>query len=113
MMEERVRTFTRTETDLGRELEESKPTTREIAHAVQYSYLMVSKAVVDFSLEIIDATQENLNTAIDFARQLPEVKSPSILLEVSATQAGKQLETLTRQAQELTGLAQRAVTHTA
>ena len=113
MMEEWVRTFARTETDVGPELEESKTTTREAAHAMEYSYMKVSKVVVDFSLELIDATQENLNTVLDFARQLPEVKSSSIFLEVSATQAGKQVENLTRQAQELTGLAQRAVSHTA
>ena len=115
MMDERLaRTSARTVAGLGPDtLEKSKTTTREATHAVQYSYMMVSKAAVDFSLELIDAAQENLNAAFDFARQLPEVKSPSIFFEVSATQVRKQFENLTRQAQELTDLAQKAVTDTA
>ena len=115
MMDERLaRTSARTVAGFGPDiLEKSKTTTREATHAVQYSCMMVSKAAVDFSLELIDGAQENLNAAFDFARQLPEVKSPSIFFEVSATQVRKQFENLIRQAQELTDLAQKAVTDTA
>jgi hypothetical protein len=115
MMDERLaRTSARTVAGFGPDiLEKSKTTTREATHAVQYSCMMVSKAAVDFSLELIDVAQENLNAAFDFARQLPEVKSPSIFFEVSATQVRKQFENLTRQAEELTDLAQKAVTDTA
>jgi hypothetical protein len=93
--------------------EESKTTSREAIHAVQYSHVMVSRDAVDFSLELIDAAQENLNTAFDFARQLPEVNSPSILFEVSAGQVRKQFDNLTRQTQQLTDLAQKVLTDTA
>jgi hypothetical protein len=90
-----------------------KATTREAIHAVQYSHVMVSKAAVDFSLELIDAAQENLNAAFDFARQMPKVNSPSILFELSAGQVCKQLDNLTRQTQHLTELVQEVVTGTA
>jgi hypothetical protein len=47
---------------------------------------MISKAAVDLSLQLMHGAQENLNLAVDFARQLPEITSPSIFFEVSATQ---------------------------
>jgi hypothetical protein len=86
---------------------ESKTTSREAIHAVQYSHVMLSRAAVDLNLEPIDAAQENLDAVFDFARQLPEVKSPSIFFEVSAGQVSKQFENLTRHSQQLTGLAQK------
>ena len=63
-------------------------------------------------LELIDAAQENLSAAFDFARQLPEVKSPSLFFEASAGEVRKQFENLTRQSQHLTGLAQKVVADT-
>ena len=51
MMDERLaRTSARTVAGFGPDtLEKSKTTTREATHAMQYSYMMVSKAAVDFS----------------------------------------------------------------
>jgi hypothetical protein len=114
-LDERAHTSpTRFVSEFGRDtFEKSEPITREAAYAAHYSYMAASKALVDFSLELIDAAQQNLDGAFDFARQLPELKSPSIFFEVSAGEVLKELENLTRQAQELTSLAQKAVTDTA
>ena len=87
-------------------------TGREVIHAVQLSHVIVSKATVDFSLELIDAAQENLNAVFDFARQLPEVNSPPIFFEVSAGQMRKQFENLARKTQQLTSLAEKVVAGT-
>ena len=58
----------------------------------------------------LDIIQANTNAAFDFARQLTRVTSPSEFFELSAAHARKQVETLTKQTQDLTQLAQKVTT---
>jgi hypothetical protein len=47
----------------------------------------------------------NINSTLDFAHQLLDVKSPSAFFELSAAHARKQIEVFTKQAQHLGGVA--------
>src|SRR5437660_10616409 len=85
----------------------------ETTKIMEQSYVTASKSAVDFNLKLLDMAQENITAAFDFARQLPEVKSPTALFELSAAHARKQIENLTRQTQHLSGLAKKAITETA
>jgi hypothetical protein len=79
---------------------------------MEHSYVTASKSAVDVNLKLIDMAEETINSAFEFARQVPEIKSPSAFFELSAAHTRKQFETLTKQTQHLTGLAQQAVTET-
>src|SRR5436190_13951709 len=94
-------------------LEKSKASAQETTKIMEQSYVRASKGAVDFNLKLIDMAQENLNAAFDFARQVPTVKSPSEFLELSVSHARTQFESLTKQTQHLTGLAQNAIKETA
>lgn len=74
--------------------------------------MAASKGAVELNLKLMDAVQENLNAALEFACQVPEVNSPSTFFELSAAHVQKQFENLSRQTQQLTGLAQRAIIET-
>jgi phasin len=94
-------------------LERSKATVQEASKIMEQSCVNASKGAVDFNLKLMDIAQDNVNAAFDFARQLSHVKSPSAVLELSAEHARKQFQNLTAQAQELTGLTQKAMTEAA
>jgi len=91
----------------------SKTSAQETAMIVEQSYVVVSKGAVEFNLKLIDIAEDNVNAGFDFARQLPNVKSPSVFFELSAEHTRKQFERLTAQTQELTELAQKAIRETA
>jgi hypothetical protein len=60
-----------------------------------------------------ETTKVMEQTYSDFARQLTRVTSPSEFLELSTAQVRKQVETLTKQTQDLTQLAQKVTTQAA
>ena len=93
-------------------LEQSNMTAQETTHAMGTSCMAASKGAVELNLKLMEAVQENLNAALEFARQVPEINSPSTFFELSAAHVQKQFENLGRQTQQLTGLAQRAIIET-
>jgi hypothetical protein len=90
--------------------ERSKTTSKEATKAMEQTYVTVSKSVVNFNLKLLEMVEQNVSLAIEFARRLPELKTPTAFFELSAEHARKQYETLTRQTQELAGLSQKAIT---
>ena len=69
-------------------LEQSNMTAQETTHAMGTSCMATSKGAVELNLKLMDAVQkENLNAALEFARQVPEVNSPSTFFELSAARA--------------------------
>jgi hypothetical protein len=90
--------------------EKSKTTAKESTKAVEQTYVAASKSVIDFNLKLIEMAEQNVSVAIEFARRLPELKSPTAFFELSAEHARKQFEAFTRQTQELAGLTQKALT---
>ena len=113
MQERAARNFTQKATDEALDrMEQWKGGAQEETKIVEQSYVMVSKGAIDFNLKLMDMARDNINAAFDFARQLSQVKSPSTLFELSAEHARKQVERLTDQARELTGVAQKTMTET-
>jgi phasin len=90
--------------------EKTRVAAEETNKVLGQTYSTVTKGATDFNLQWIEMVRANTNAAFDFARQVVGVKSPSEFLELSAAHARKQFETLTDQAQQLTGLAQKVVT---
>jgi hypothetical protein len=56
---------------------------------------------------LIEFTDANTKTAVDFAQRMSGVKSPSEFFQLSTELAQQQLGTLTEQTQQLAALAQR------
>ncbi len=90
--------------------EKTKAGAEETNKVLGQAYGTVTKGAADFNLQWIEMARANANAAFDFAGQLVRVKSPSECLELSAAHARDQLETFTKQAQQLTALAQRVTT---
>jgi len=113
MQERASRNFVQKATDetLDR-MEQSKASAQEETMIVEQSYVRASKGAIDFNLKLMDMAQNNINAAFNFARELPQVKSPSAFIELSTKYARQQLERLADQARELTGIAQNAMTDT-
>jgi phasin len=85
----------------------------ETTKVMEQTYSATSKGAADFNLHLLDMTQTNINAAFDFARQLTRVTSLPEFFELSTAHVRKQVETLTRQTQDLTHLAQKVTTQAA
>jgi phasin len=90
--------------------ETTKAAAGETNRLMEQTYSAVAKSAADFNLKWIEMVRANINSALNFSRQLIGAKSPSEFLELSAAHARKQFETFTEQAQQLTHLAQKVTT---
>jgi phasin len=79
----------------------------EAAEAVRSAYLSAMNGAQNYSAKVIEFAQTNSDATFNFAKELPRVKSPSEFIELSAEHTRLQFEILTRQARELTELAQK------
>ena len=80
--------------------------TAQTADAMKNCYSTAVKGIQDYNNKLIEFTHANTKTAGDFAQRMFGVKSPSEFFELSADLAQQQLETLTKQTQQLAALAQ-------
>ena len=81
--------------------------------AIQDTYAATVKGAQDYTGKVLEFAVANTNAAFDYIRQLSSVKSPTDFIELSNNHLRQQLETLSRQAQELGGIAQRMTAATA
>ena len=108
---EAVKEFAQQGAAYGKDMfETSKAAAEETSQALQQSYSTVAKGAADFNVQWIEMVLANTNATLDFARQLAGVKSPSEFLEMSTAHARKQVDTFTKQSQQLAGLAQKVTT---
>ena len=70
------------------------------------TYATTIKGAQDYTGKILEFAQVNANSAFDYVRRLSAVRSPTEFVELSNNHLRQQFETLSRQAQELAGLAQ-------
>ena len=80
--------------------------TAQTADAMKNCYSTAVKGIQDYNSKLIEFTDANTKTAVDFAQRMSGVKSPSEFFELSTDLAQQQLETLTKQTQQLAALAQ-------
>lgn len=93
--------------------ERMKATSEEIAEIVKETYSTNAKGVADYGAKVIEISGENTNSAFDFLTHLMEIRSVSDIVNLSAAQSRKTLESATAQNRELWELAQRVATESA
>jgi hypothetical protein len=50
-----------------------------------------SKSIVDFNPKLLEMAEQNVSVAIEFARRLPEAKTPAAFFELSAEHAHRNI----------------------
>lgn len=84
-----------------------KAASEEMAEALRESYSSNAKCVTDYGLKVIEISQANTASAIDFLSHLLDSKSATDVFTLSATQARKAFDTASNQNKELWELAQK------
>jgi len=80
--------------------------TAQTADAMKNCYSTAVKGIQDYNSKLIEFTDVNTKSVFDFAQRMSGVKSPSEFFQLSTDLAQQQLETLTKQTQQLAALAQ-------
>jgi phasin len=93
--------------------EKMKSAAEEANSLLETTYNSAAKGAADYGLKLIETARQNTNATFDYVAELVAAKSPSEVVELSATHARKQFESFTSQLQDLTGLAQKVMTETA
>ena len=86
--------------------EKMSAATAQTADALKNCYSTAVKGIQDYNSKLIEFTDANTKSAFDFAQRMSGVKSPSEFFQLSTDLAQQQLETLTKQTQQLAALAQ-------
>jgi len=71
------------------------------------------RGMQDYNSKVVEFTQANTKSYVEFVQKLAGVKSPSEFLEVSTNHGRHQLETVAEQAKQLAELAQKVTLATA
>jgi phasin len=85
----------------------------EAADVMQDCCSTALKGMQDYNSKVVEFTQDNIKSNIEFMQELVGVKLPSELLDLSTKHTRKQFETLAEQTKELAALAQKVSTATA
>jgi phasin len=72
-----------------------------------------ARGIAVYTAKVIEFSGANTNSAFDFLKHLLSTKSPSEILQLSATQGRKNFEATTAQSRELWELARKVATETA
>jgi phasin len=92
--------------------ERLKSAAEEAGSLIETTYSSATRGATDYGLKLIDAARANSNASFDYVAELITAKSPSEVVELSATHARKRFEAFTAQMHELAGLAQKVVSET-
>jgi phasin len=79
----------------------------QATHAIQDCCTTALKGMQDYSGKVMQFTQVNFKSHIEFVQKLANAKSPSEFIEISSSHTRHQLETLAEQGKELAALAQK------
>ena len=84
-----------------------------ITGVLREAYSTNARGIADYTAKVIEFSGANTNSAFDFLSHLLGTKSPSEILQLSATQGRKNFEATTAQSRELWELARKVATETA
>ena len=84
-----------------------------ITGVLSEAYSTNARGIADYTAKVIEFSGANTNSAFDFLKHLLGTKSPSEILQLSATQGRKSFEATTAQSRELWELARKVATETA
>lgn len=93
--------------------EKMKAASGAITDVLTEAYSTNAKGVADYTAKVIEFSGANTSSAFDFLTQLMGTKSPSEVLQLSATHGRKSFEATTAQSRELWELARKVTTETA
>ena len=93
--------------------EKMKAASGAITDVLREAYSTNARGVADYTAKVIEFSGANTNSAFDFLKHLLGTKSPSEILQLSATQGRKNFEATTAQSRELWELARKVATETA
>jgi phasin len=86
--------------------------TNEAAEVMQNCCSTALKGIQDYNSKVIEFSNANTKSYVEFVQKLAAVKSPSEFFEISAEHTRSQLETVAEQAKELTELARKVTLET-
>ena len=111
---QQLRDMTETGAEQSREaLEKLGSATTEAADVMTKSCSTALKGIQDYSSKVVEFTQSNTKSYVEFLQRLAGVKSPSEFLELSTDHTRSQLEKMVDQGRQLTALAQQVTLATA
>ena len=84
-----------------------------ITDVLREAYSTNAKGAADYAAKVIEFSGANTSSAFDFLSHLLGTKSPSEILQLSATQNAKNFEATTAQSRQLWELARKVATETA
>ena len=90
----------------GLAAEAAKPAIPDLDNSLGRTLTTAIGRTANFNLQLLEIARSNTNSALDFARRLIGLQSPSEVLEVSVAHARKQFESFNEQARQLATLAQ-------
>jgi phasin len=82
----------------------------EATRRIEDTYATSTRGAIDFHRKVLAIAQANVDAAFECAQQLVGVTSPSEFMEVTTSHARRQLQAMTEQSMELSGLARKAGT---
>ena len=94
-------------------IEKMKKASGAINDALREAYSANAKGAADYAVKVIEFSGANASSAFDFLSHLLGMKSPSEVLQLSATQGRKNLETTATQGRELWELTHKVASETA
>lgn len=92
--------------------EKIKVASEKMAEVVRDSYSTSAKGATDYGLKVIEISNANSASAIDFFADLLRSKSMTDVVSLSAAQARKTFHAASNQNKELWGIAQKLATET-
>ena len=93
-------------------VEKIKAASEEMAEALRETYSSNARSATDYGLKVIEISNANTASAIDFFAHLLGSKSPTDVFSLSATQAQKAFDTASAQSKDLWELAQKLAAET-
>ena len=90
-----------------------KAASGEIADILREACLTNATGVADYGAKVIEISNANANSALDFLARLADTRSVSDIMNLSSTHGRKALEVASAQNRELWELAQKVTTATA
>src|SRR6266436_790702 len=92
--------------------EKIKAASEEMAEALRETYSSNARSTTDYGLKVIEISNANTASAIDFFAHLLGSKSPTDVFSLSAAQAQKAFDTASAQSKDLWELTQRLAVET-
>lgn len=90
-----------------RAVEHTMAETEQAGHEAQEDMAAAARAVEDIRSKMVEFMMTNMNSTLDYAKNLATVRSPTEFVELSTNHARNQFEAITSQTNELAAMTQK------